>query len=136
MTYNIIQLSNKCKLLYVVCLFISRKYATILVTNQQEKVIMATKIFQKCVDLELSSEATKIYQSLGTNVGDAFVMFLAKSVEVQGLPFELRKTETREQMFQRLVETKSVGKRINFSNPKDVEEFFGEEDMAFLFDDE
>lgn len=58
---------------------------------------MATKIFQKRVDFELFSEATKIYQSLGTSVGDAFVMFLAKSVEVQGLPFELRKSETRNQ---------------------------------------
>lgn len=42
-------------------------------------------------------------------------------------------------MFQRLVGAKSVGKRINFSNPKDIEEFFGEEDFseyAEVFDDE
>ena len=51
---------------------------------------MTKKMFQKRVDSELLDEVSVLYKSLGTSVGDAFVMFLQKSKEVNGLPFDLR----------------------------------------------
>lgn len=52
---------------------------------------MASKLFQKRVEKELLNNATELYSSLGTSVGDAFVMFLKKSIDVNGLPFELKR---------------------------------------------
>ncbi|MGT2712250.1 type II toxin-antitoxin system RelB/DinJ family antitoxin [Streptococcus oriscaviae] len=54
---------------------------------------MATKIFSKRVDSDLLDNVSKLYASLGTSTQEAFVMFLHKSLEVQGLPFDLRKKE-------------------------------------------
>ncbi|OBZ00621.1 hypothetical protein BBG03_03300 [Streptococcus dysgalactiae subsp. equisimilis] len=52
---------------------------------------MATKVFSKRVDSRLLDNVSEIYASLGTSTQEAFVMFLKKSQEVGGLPFELRK---------------------------------------------
>ncbi len=52
---------------------------------------MATKIFSKRVDATLLDNVSELYASLGTSTQEAFVMFLRKSLEVQGLPFDLRK---------------------------------------------
>lgn len=52
---------------------------------------MATKIFSKRVDSDLLDSVSELYASLGTSTQEAFVMFLRKSLEVQGLPFDLRK---------------------------------------------
>lgn len=98
---------------------------------------MATKLFQKRVDVDLLDRVNGIYNSLGTTVGDAFVMFLRKSEEVGGLPFDLRlpKQENPIQELQHLVELKSEGRKINFNNPKDVEDFFGDEDFSEYLDE-
>ena len=52
---------------------------------------MATKVFSKRVDSDLLDSVSELYASLGTSTQEAFVMFLRKSLEVQGLPFDLRK---------------------------------------------
>lgn len=41
----------------------------------------------------------------------------------------LIKLESKAEAFQILVEEKSVGRQIDFSNPDDVQEFFGDEDF-------
>lgn len=51
---------------------------------------MSTKLFQKRVDADLLENVSKIYESLGTSVQEAFVMFLRKSEQVKGLPFALQ----------------------------------------------
>lgn len=53
---------------------------------------MTTKNFQKRVDADLLDNVSKIYASLGTSVQKAFVMFLKKSEQGRGLPFELKET--------------------------------------------
>lgn len=53
---------------------------------------MGTKLFQKRVDSDLLENVSEIYASLGTSVQEAFVMFLKKSEQVRGLPFELKET--------------------------------------------
>ena len=91
---------------------------------------MENRVFQKKVDTRILNEADRIYHDLGTSVSEAFVMFLRKSIEVQGLPFELRKP-TRAQMeaeLSDLLERKfTSGRRLDFSKKEDVEEFFDEE---------
>ncbi|MDF9867038.1 DNA-damage-inducible protein J [Bacilli bacterium PM5-3] len=52
--------------------------------------IMATKMFQKRIDQDLYDTTSKIYNELGTSVEAAFVMFLKKTIEKNGLPFELK----------------------------------------------
>jgi len=89
---------------------------------------MASRIFQKRVDEELFKKVDDIYRSLGTNVGDAFVMFLKKSEEVKGLPFELRQP-TRKQVEAKITETAEreiPNKKIDLQNEKDIEGFFDE----------
>ncbi|MGT2932674.1 type II toxin-antitoxin system RelB/DinJ family antitoxin [Streptococcus catagoni] len=91
---------------------------------------MVTKNFQKRVDADLLDSVSGIYQSLGTSVGEAFVMFLKKSEEVKGLPFELRQTPTDKELEQQLTELllkNSTPKAIDFNNPEDLAFFFDEE---------
>ena len=57
---------------------------------------MTNKLFQKRIDPNLLQEATKLYEELGTTVGDAFVMFLSASIRAKGLPFVLNKSEIDE----------------------------------------
>jgi len=88
-----------------------------------------TRIFQKRIDNQLFLRVDNIYRSLGTNVGDAFVMFLKKSEEVQGLPFELRRpsrTEMEKQIIE-MLDAKLPTKKLDFSKHEDIEEFFDEE---------
>ncbi|MDR1473097.1 MAG: type II toxin-antitoxin system RelB/DinJ family antitoxin [Lactobacillales bacterium] len=51
---------------------------------------MTTINFQKRIDADLLKKADEIYEQLGTTTGEVFRMFLAKTVEVQGFPFELK----------------------------------------------
>ncbi|MFS1663450.1 type II toxin-antitoxin system RelB/DinJ family antitoxin [Streptococcus sp. zg-JUN1979] len=89
---------------------------------------MATKLFQKRVDEDLLERVNDIYKSLGTSVGDAFVMFLRKSEEVRGLPFELRQPQDVVQAIKEIGDIAEKNARhLDMSNSKDV---------AFLFDEE
>ena len=90
---------------------------------------MVTRNFQKRIDKDLYDRVSELYNDLGTSVGEAFVMFLKKSDEVQGLPFELRKENSimTDQELEDLIVTKLESKRLDFANSKDVAEFFDEE---------
>lgn len=84
---------------------------------------MSTKVFQKRVDVDLLDRVNAIYNSLGTNVGDAFVMFLKKSEEVRGLPFELRQSTITDEELEQMILTELEGTMIDKINQ---EEFFDE----------
>lgn len=89
---------------------------------------MSTKVFQKRIDEDLLSRVSEIYESLGTTVGDAFVMFLKKSEETRGLPFELRQTDSIGiTNFQKLALLKSNAVRLDMSKKEDVDNFFDED---------
>ena len=91
---------------------------------------MVTKNFQKRVDADLLDRVSVIYQSLGTSVGDAFVMFLKKSEEVKGLPFELRQPLSDQELDFQLTEAllrNSVERKLDFTKPEDVALFFDED---------
>ncbi|MGT2751280.1 type II toxin-antitoxin system RelB/DinJ family antitoxin [Streptococcus orisasini] len=90
---------------------------------------MTTKNFQKRIDKDLYDRVAAIYNDLGTSVGEAFVMFLKKSEEVQGLPFELRKSSDvmSDQELEDLLLSRLEHKRIDLDNSDDVAEFFDEE---------
>ena len=86
---------------------------------------MAMKVFQKRVDEDLFNEVSEIYQSLGTSVGEAFVMFLMKSKEENGLPFELRKRQLHEELneqIKKLAFENSPIKKIDWEDEKAVKE--------------
>ena len=51
---------------------------------------MDQKQFIKRIDKELYDSANEIYDDLGTSVEAAFVMFLKKTVAINGLPFDLK----------------------------------------------
>lgn len=44
-------------------------------------------------DKTLKQEASEIYEAMGMDLPTAFRMFMAKSVQVRGLPFEARLSE-------------------------------------------
>ncbi|KXT83325.1 putative DNA-damage-inducible protein J [Streptococcus sp. DD11] len=89
---------------------------------------MATKLFQKRVDVELLDEVSAIYKSLGTSVGEAFVMFLKKSEEVRGLPFELRQpSAVSDEELERLLLTKLEKRTIDAEKTEDAAHFFDED---------
>ena len=97
--------------------------------NKNGGTVMVTKNFQKRVDADLLDRVSVIYQSLGTSVGDAFVMFLKKSEEVKGLPFELRQPMTDQELDCQLTEAlmkNSVEREVDFSKPEDIAFFFDE----------
>lgn len=85
---------------------------------------MTVKVFQKRVDEELYNDVSDIYQSLGTSVGEAFVMFLKKSKEVNGLPFELRLSESEvlNKQIQELAFQKSSIKSVDWEDSSSVKE--------------
>lgn len=90
---------------------------------------MTKKMFQKRVDSELLDEVSILYKSLGTSVGDAFVMFLQKSKEVNGLPFDLRKqvAAISDSPLERLALAHSNVVQVTTSNPEGIVDFFDED---------
>ncbi|MCD0149189.1 type II toxin-antitoxin system RelB/DinJ family antitoxin, partial [Streptococcus agalactiae] len=42
------------------------------------------------VDVQLKDDATKLFQSLGLDMGTAVKMFLIQSVKTQSIPFEIK----------------------------------------------
>lgn len=95
---------------------------------------MATKLFQKRVDIELLEDVSEIYASLGTSVGEAFVMFLKKSEEVRGLPFDLKQSKEYIEM-QELEGSKRFISDYADKNAKKLD-MSKKEDVAILFDEE
>ncbi|GHU37825.1 hypothetical protein FACS1894193_04710 [Bacilli bacterium] len=65
---------------------------------------MTTVNFQKRYDSELLANADKLFGKLGTTTGDAIRMFLTKSVEVQGLPFELKVNNNLDKRADRVIQ--------------------------------
>ena len=90
---------------------------------------MTKKMFQKRVDSELLDEVSVLYKSLGTSVGDDFVMFLQKSKEVNGLPFDLRKQvhAISDNPLERLALANSNVIKVTASNPEAIADFFDED---------
>ena len=88
--------------------------------------MVETKLFQKKVDKDLFDRVNEIYNSLGTSISEAFIMFLRKSEEVNGLPFELKKQERfiREDNLNHFILQNSNIRALDISNEKDVAEFF------------
>ena len=86
-------------------------------------------MFQKRVDSELLEEVSGLYKSLGTSVGDAFVMFLQKSKEVNGLPFELRRQV--QPLSDRALEQSALARsrvvKVSPDNPESLADFFDED---------
>lgn len=83
------------------------------------------------VDDKLRDEATKVFQSLGLDMTTAVRMFLTQAVITKSIPFDIKlENPISDEAFQKMVEEKIEGKRIDFNNPKDVEEFFGDEDFS------
>jgi len=62
---------------------------------------MATDaVLQVRIDSNLKASAEELYNRFGITVAEAVRMFLAQSVEVQGLPFELKSGSlTRKKLF-------------------------------------
>ena len=90
---------------------------------------MTKKMFQTRVDSELLDEVSVLYKSLGTSVGDAFVMFLQNSKEVNGLPFDLRKQvhAISDNPLERLALANSNVIKVTASNPEAIADFFDED---------
>ncbi|MBF0817851.1 toxin-antitoxin system protein [Streptococcus acidominimus] len=103
---------------------------------------MATKVFSKRVDSDLLDKVSDLYASLGTSTQEAFIMFLRKSLEVQGLPFELRKkidiTEFDEKGIyiteERLVRAKQSIAELDNAKAVDFN-INNQEHVAWLFED-
>ena len=52
---------------------------------------MATDaVLQVRIDSGLKQEAEELYSRLGISIADAVRMFVVQSIEVQGLPFEVK----------------------------------------------
>lgn len=54
---------------------------------------MATVNLNIRVDEELKKQAETLFSELGLNMSSAITVFLRSSVDYQGIPFEIRKTE-------------------------------------------
>ena len=52
-----------------------------------------TAIFNMRIDPEVKAEAETLFAAFGLTLSDAVNMFLYKSIQEQGLPFELKRTE-------------------------------------------
>jgi len=85
---------------------------------------MNQKVFQKRIDQELYDNVSAIYEELGTPIGEAFVMFLKKTMVVGGLPFELTLSDKakRNKIIHDLALEKSPIKEIDWDDPKQVED--------------
>jgi len=55
-----------------------------------------TAIFNMRIDPEVKAEAETLFAAFGLTLSDAVNMFLYKSIQEQGLPFELKRTERKE----------------------------------------
>ncbi len=84
------------------------------------------------VDDELKKEASKIYKDLGFDMATAVRMFLIQSVRTRSLPFEvtLEKPAISDEEFLKMIEEKIPSKKVDFDNPVDVKEFFGDENFS------
>lgn len=92
---------------------------------EREVYFMATKLFQKRIDENLLKDVSELYASLGTSVGEAVVMFLKKSQEVGGLPFELK--HSNDYLMENAVNhylSKRPSKHYDLSKQEDREELF------------
>lgn len=83
------------------------------------------------VDDQLKQEASVIISDLGLDMSTAVKMYLKQIVVTRSIPFDIKlDTGISDKEFQKMVEQKIEGRRINFSNPEDVEDFFGDEDFS------
>jgi addiction module RelB/DinJ family antitoxin len=85
---------------------------------------MKTKLFQMEVDAELIDYVTQLYDDLGISVDIAILMFLKKSREENGLPFELRKSDRNLAVKRDIKElSKNIPiKHVDWNDPESVKE--------------
>ncbi|MBF0779312.1 toxin-antitoxin system protein [Streptococcus cuniculi] len=99
---------------------------------------MASKLFQKRVDVDFLERVSEIYDSLGTSVGNAFVKFK----ECKGVPFELRQAvyhdENREHVADEELESAKLRLRKYIKENATARrlDVNSKEDIALLFDEE
>ena len=59
---------------------------------------MASTLVQFRVDTELKNEASGIFEQLGLDLPTAFRIFLKRSVDERGIPFDMRISQTSRQV--------------------------------------
>ena len=89
---------------------------------------MSSKVLSFKVDERLKSDFDKLSKDLGMPVSAMFTVFMKKALSENGLPFEVKRKRSREEValnISRLVDEKlPPAKYINPNNPDDVKEFF------------
>jgi DNA-damage-inducible protein J len=76
------------------------------------------------LDPEIKTEVEKIYSRYGMTLSDALTVFLHKSIEVRGLPFDLRPNQ---EILQAIAEAQDMKKHPeNYKGYHDVDELFAD----------
>ena len=65
------------------------------------------------VDSNVKKEATELFNSLGLNMSTAINLFLRKSINEGGIPFELKNPKPTRELKRALKEAKNMKKTIN-----------------------
>lgn len=69
---------------------------------------MANSIIQLRVDKKLKDDAISIYEKLGMDLSTAIRIFLTRSVEEQGIPFEMKLKSERKQAWKALAAVEKI----------------------------
>lgn len=79
-------------------LFCIDNLAFIAYTKEKEMINMATVNLNIRIDEDLKRQAEILFSDLGLNMSSAITVFLRSSVDYQGIPFEIRKTDRVERV--------------------------------------
>jgi len=78
-------------------------------------------LLQIRIDENLKNEASAVYENLGIDISTAVRMFLKKSIAVNGIPFDVRNEQRKEEVRSAIKDMQSISKS-NGNNEMSIEE--------------
>ncbi len=86
-----------------------------------------TAVINVRIEPELKAQAEELYKSMGVSLSDAINMFLYKSIDFRGLPFELRREIPNAETIAAMKEAEDMAAgRIPSKSYSSVREMFDE----------